>query len=161
MAVTQQIARLTDALVDKCALDSTALDSVCAGVALAADDYADLDWAPNLLEKAASRAGIDSAVVEALKRSTDGDAEVHPGYAGIYSAYATPTYLSASAVKSVSAMLDSIDSSTLLAPDVVEDVVAGMAIVRPFEYLVDYFDRLRDFYRESMHRGLAVLLWWD
>jgi hypothetical protein len=134
---------------------------MCAGTELPDKDYGDLDWAPSLLDKAAVRAGLDPLQTEALRKSTDGAAEAHPGYIGDYSMYEAPTYLSSLETSEVSALLDSIDPSVLLASDVVEDVVKGVAIIEPRDYLVDQFEKLRDFYRESANRRLAVLLWWD
>ncbi len=161
MAVTQQLARLSDQLIAEAAMDAAVLEGICGYTALPAADYADLDWAPSLLEKAAARAAIDGDQAEALRRSTEGDAEVHPGYPLYVVAYSPVNYLSSLEVSKVGALLESIDISVLLCDDVVADVMEGAGADEPLAYLTEHFDKLREFYRESARRKLATVLWWN
>ena len=161
VAVTQQLARLSDRLIVECAADSTVLDSICARTALPAADYADLDWAPHLLDKTAASAGIDADQAQALRRATEGDAEAHPGYAGWYSSYSALTSVNSHETSKISAALEAIDVAVLLRPGVVATAAAGTYFDEPVDYLAEHFENLRAFYRETARRGLGVLLWWD
>src|SRR5689334_17144915 len=80
VAVTQQLARVSTALLDECRVNVGRLDDVCSFRALDAADYLDLDWAPKLLEAAAVTAHIDPELRAALGMATVGEDEVNASY---------------------------------------------------------------------------------
>lgn len=161
MAVTQQLARLTDAQIALCASDPKIIDGVCGWEELPPDDYADLDWAPSMLNRAAARAGLASDLVEALVLSTAGKRELHPGYEGPSAIYAPISCLSGTETASVATLLNKIVVPTLLSPAAVEAAAAGTGLAHPNEYLHEMFERLRDFYDGASLRGMGIVLWWD
>lgn len=161
MAVTQQLARLSDEQIALCATDVATLERVCGWEELPEDDYADLDWAPYLLGRAAARAGLANQLAEAVALSTAGSRELHPGYDGLAAIYAPLTCLSSAETALVAARLDEIDVATYLSSPVVEDAAAGSNITNPRDYLLEMFERLRRFYSGAADRGMGMVLWWD
>jgi hypothetical protein len=161
VAVTQQLARLTDAQIALCAVDRVALERVCEFEELPEEDHADLDWAPSMLERAAERAELASHLIDALRSSTRGFRPVQPGYDGLYATYAPLTFLSSAETAAIAAGLGQIDISVMLTPAAVEHAMGGSGIENPREYLHEMFELLRDFYQDAARRRLGVILWWD
>ncbi|MDO7883659.1 hypothetical protein [Antiquaquibacter soli] len=161
MAVTQQLARLTERQIALCGSDVAMLERVCGGEELPADDYAQLDWAPAMLNRAAARSGLAHRFVEALERSTAGSRELHPGYTGLFATYEALTCLSEAETAAIAALLDTIDTRTLLSPPAVEAANEGFGVTDPQGYLLEMFERLRGFYDGAARRGMGMALWWD
>ena len=80
MAVTQNLARLSDAMISECTTSTATLNDVCSFRGLKSSEYLDLDWAPSLLKQAAAAADVDAELLGALDRATSGEGEVNPTY---------------------------------------------------------------------------------
>ena len=161
MPVVTQLARLSDDQVAACARDRDALELLCEGSFLPPADYTNMNWFPNLFDKAAVRAGIDFEHVEAIRQSTAGNRDLHPGYSGLYTTYGPLTYLDSSEAGNVARRLSEIKLSILFEQQVVDIAVAGSDLIDPRKNMVMWFKKLRRFYREAARRKLAVALWLD
>ena len=80
MAVTQNLARLSDAMISECTTSTATLDDVCSFRGLKSSEYLDLDWAPTLLKQAAVIADVHTELLEALDRAARGEGEVNAAY---------------------------------------------------------------------------------
>jgi hypothetical protein len=158
MAVTLQLARLTNAHLAKCRTDVDALEEICSFKALSSDSYADLDWAGNYLDNAAVTAGIPAGQAESLSRATGDGLEVNAEYDGTWD---PPRYWSSAEVRQISTELDHIDAAVLLDEEVISSVFAGGGVTDPLEYMSRHFKVLREFYRTAAALGLVVMLWGD
>lgn len=161
MAVTQQLARLTDEQIRVCGNDLEHLERVCGYVELPKTDHLDLDWAPNLFNRAADSVGLDADLASALRNSTEGLRDVMPGYAGDLTAYSPLTTMSSAEARNVSVALESIDAASLFTPASVEYAAAPWGLSDPGPYVRNALEQLREFYRGAAERGLGVILWWD
>ena len=174
MAVTQQLARVTEPYLAACR--RSARESADANTCWdpPSRDCLDLDWAPALLERAAALAGLDPLHLDALRAATDGGGSIDVGFLAehphaIAPFGPAPSALSPQEVVGVAARLASIDMDAILAglPD--DDVVAAGLIghgasgpaggLRP--YLLLHFEALSTFFGTAADRGLLVVAWWD
>jgi hypothetical protein len=158
MAVTLQLARLTNAHLAKCRFEVAALEEICSFKTLSSDSYADLDWAGTCLDKAAVAADIPAGQAESLSRATGDGLEVNAEYDGTWD---PPTYWCSAEVRQISTELNHIDAAVLLDQVVISSVFAGSGVTDPLEYMRRHFKVLREFYRTAAALGLAVLLWRD
>jgi hypothetical protein len=164
MAVTQNLARLSDAMISECAISTATLDQVCSFRGLEASEYLDLDWAPTPMMQAAVIADVDAELLAALDLATRGEGEINPAYSDM------PDTIWEHPVSSLrSARVAGIDKSlqTLAGLDFLSvDAAFGRvplfeALDQPAEYLREHFRALCDFYRGAAARGLGTIMWWD
>ncbi|WP_436493305.1 DUF1877 family protein [Actinokineospora sp. HUAS TT18] len=171
MAVTQQLARIPDALLTECRRNAAEVDRVCSFKAAPKSDHLDLDWAPSPLIRCCEIAGVVERLVSSLRDAMEGDFEVNPSYRDFpYGIFDQPVSgLEPSRVKEVADALGEIDSGAIFAalPESADEAkrAIGRSIgdleCHPTEYLAPYFAALHGFYGEAAQRGLAVLQWWD
>ncbi|MFF3784455.1 DUF1877 domain-containing protein [Streptomyces sp. NPDC001933] len=174
MAVTQQLARISDGYLADCRRS--------AGESPDGDprwepppwDVLDLDWAPALLGRVCELAGLDDVRLDALRQATDGDTAIDLGFLSTHPhAIApfgpAPTALSAAQVARVAELLEQMDMPAMLAALPTDDVRAGALIGYgadtiaggPGKYLIEHFNALREFCLGASRRRLLVVLWWD
>ncbi|MBY8879146.1 YfbM family protein [Actinacidiphila acidipaludis] len=173
MAVTQQLARVTEEYLAACRRSASASPDGDPQWDPPSSDCLDLDWAPALLERAGEVAGLDPAQQEALVPATDGDAELDLGFLsapphGIGPFGPAPTALTADGVARVGALLAEIDPERLLAAVPQDPRKAATLLGRaaeglgdPRAYLRTHLTLLRRFYAQASRRGLLVVQWWD
>ena len=171
MALTQQLARVSPAYLERCR--ESALDTP--GAAPGRDppdtDLLDTDWGVWGLLWYGRRTGADAGPIALIERAVDGDPGGNVGFLDhdeVYDGFGDPPQLlTARAVREVARGLDGIDLDTFLtglpAPPAEAAEVCGF---RGFdgdvrEYLVRHFHALREFYREAGRRGLCVVVWID
>ena len=133
------------------------------------EDHLDLNWSPRPLERAATRAGLPDAAVEAVRRACDGGAEINPAYRDVaFSVWEHPvTALEPAAVREVAAVLEGYDGDAILG-DLAPDASTASAQLGVGELADDprgdlrtHYTALRRFYLEAAERGLATAMWWD
>ncbi|MCU7820478.1 YfbM family protein [Kitasatospora sp. DSM 101779] len=171
MALTQLLARVSPADLDRCR--RTAADSPDGnpGWDPPAGDRIDLNWALWGLLRHLRRVEAASDVVAVLDRSIDGDnaaAVVFLDHLEVYDRIGDPpTLLAPDAVAEVARELDTIDTAALLAllprdpVQAAESCGFGRFHGALTAYLAHHVDTLRAFYRDAATRGLAVVTWVD
>jgi hypothetical protein len=124
VAVTQQLARVGEELLEQCRRDVRQLDEVCSFRAFSESDYLDLDWAPHWLETAAVIAEVAEDSLAGLKASTTGGDEINPEYREWPTVWEHPlTSLSALRVREVNQALQSLTLSDFLSDEIPERAV--------------------------------------
>lgn len=167
VAVTQQLARTTDAMLELCRADIGPLDDLCSFRALEASDYLDLDWAPDLLEGAARAANIPDDLLTALSLATCGEIEVNPHYRDTAdSVWGHPVaFLPKTRVAEVATALQTLAQVDFLTEEGVDRALATCPPTSrptdPHSYLSAHFRALREFYAEAAKRDLCTIMWWD
>lgn len=167
MAVTRNLARVSEALLGECAVSVGELDRVCTFRALRSEDYLDLDWAPRLLQEVVVAASVPAILAAALDRAMSGDGEVNPAYRD------RPDSIWEHPVSSLKPA-DVLDVDKMLRAlahlnPINEQSVAGAGRrlrdrdvpADALKYLAAHFGALCDFYRGAAARHLAVVLWQD
>ncbi|MET9467693.1 DUF1877 domain-containing protein [Streptomyces sp. NPDC006544] len=174
MAVTQQLARIPEGLLAACRQSAAASSDHDPHWDPPASDILDLDWAPALLKRVGEVAGLEEVLLDALRRSTDGDTALDLGFLNTHPHAiapfgATPTGLGVSEVARVSELLGQIYMPVLLAALPADERDAESSIGQmggPITgglraYLLEHFNALRNFYLDAAKRHLLVVLWWD
>ncbi|MFJ9609620.1 DUF1877 family protein [Kitasatospora sp. NPDC101176] len=168
MAVTQQLARVPVAYLERCRTLAAERADGDHGFDPPAADCLDLDWAPFLLKRVAELGGLDQAPLAALHLALDGDPGFDLAFLNRYP-YAiaafggTPTALAPAEVARAAGLLHGIDLPALWESVSPEDLgplsqgITGGAR----RYAATHFAALFGFYAEAARRGLAVVLWWD
>jgi hypothetical protein len=168
MAVTQQLARVSEEYINRCRASAAASPDADPEWDPPTNDWIDLDWSPQFLSNACELAGVDSCTLEALNRALDGAPDVdvsvlnHPKATGGFGP--PPTALAPDSVAHVAAKLAGLDWDSVLAaiPADRREVLAGAHFNGdPVAYLTTHFLALRSFYAEAAQQGLFVVLWWD
>lgn len=165
MAVTQQLARADEALVEACRRDVSLLDDLCSFRLLAQMDHMDLDWAPSFLEAVAKAAAVPQVLREGLRAATSGGTELNAAYRDVpYGIFEHPvTFLTPPRVAEVAVMLRSLADTDFINRS---SISAALAQVPEgpsslLEYASLHFERLVTFYEGAAERGLCTLMWWD
>ncbi|WP_327696294.1 DUF1877 domain-containing protein [Streptomyces sp. NBC_00459] len=174
MAVTQQLARISEECLAACRQSASASPDRDPQWDPSAYEVLDLDWAPALLKRVGEVAGLGEVHLDALRRATDGDTVLDLGFLNTHAHAiapfgAAPTALGISQVACVSELLGQIDMPVLLAALPADDRDAGSLIGHVGDpitgglraYLLEHFNALRDFYLDAAERHLLVVLWWD
>lgn len=167
MAVTQNLARLSDAMISECITSTGTLDDVCSFRGLKSSEYLDLDWAPTLLKQASVTADVHAGLLGALDRATRGEGEVNPAYRDVPDTiWEHPvSSLRSTRVAEVDKSLQALAMLDFLSVQNVHDAFDRLPQFerpdRPAEYLREHFRALCDFYRGAAARGLGTLMWWD
>ncbi|MEV0259878.1 DUF1877 family protein [Streptomyces sp. NPDC050617] len=168
MAVTQQLARVTEAYLARCRASAAANADADPEWYPPDDDWIDLDWAPRPLVHACELAGVRPRLLEALQRAVGGDLDVdvsmlrHPEATGSFGP--PPTALAPDSVARVAAGLAELDWEEVWAaiPEGRRGTVVGDGFTGDqLAYLAEHFTALREFYLDAARRGLSVVLWWD
>jgi hypothetical protein len=167
VAVTQNLARLDEALLARCAVSVEELDSVCSFRALPLEDYLDLDWAPRLLREVATDAQVPMALAAALDRAMTGDGEVNPAYRDSpHTVWEHPVsslkpagVLEVNEAISALAKLNPINRVTVASAG--RRLKGGEMPDDALAYVQGHFSALPDFYRDASARHLAVVMWQD
>ena len=172
MALTQQLARVSPAYLERCR--QSALDSP--GGAPGWDpprvDVLDTDVAVWGMIHYARATGAEAETIAALDRAIDGDPGGDVGFLDhdeVYDGITDPPQLLApDAVRAVSRAPDAIDVDAFLAglPSATDDAAQSCGFERGFagdvrEYLVRHFSALRAFYGGAARRGWCVVAWID
>ncbi len=165
MAVTQLLASISVERLARCRRDVGELDRLLSLKFVPPEEYVDLNWAPNGLEKALRLSGLNETAALLERLFGDGDSEIvnrdHPRGPDDYRVYTDITFVEADFVKICSSRLQMLgedrldaifeDAETRFEPD--SDVGAG--------FFRDMFDSLRGFMRRSDLANHAVVAWWD
>ncbi|MGI8336389.1 DUF1877 family protein [Actinomadura scrupuli] len=171
MAITQQIARVSEKQFAACRQSADELNRLCSFELRPQSDYADLDWAGSAMIRVCELADLDARIVAALRRALDGDAELNAAYRDHPdTVWEHPvTALDPTAVAQVSGVLGKLEPQAVLAALPSDPHEATAAIGENWEnfegdlrgYLARHFTALLSFYEETAQRNLAVVLWWD
>ena len=149
MAVTQQLARLPPALLERCRGDVTALGDLVSFLLVPEQSYLDLHWAPAPLEKIVGNAG-DEAGAAALRLACEGARPVNRGFPD-FEVYEPPRELDAGEVRATSAALARIEFQP----------IARAAGGYTAEDLSQFLRALCAFYAAAAAANEAVIVWWD
>ncbi|MFF7214223.1 DUF1877 domain-containing protein [Streptomyces sp. NPDC008238] len=162
MAVTQQLARVTEEFLARCRDAARESSDADPGWDPLREDVLDLDWAPATLLKVCRAAGVAAPALAALDRALNGDPAVdvafldHPDAVGVFGP--PPAATAPAGVALVAGGLAAIDRAAVRA----HGADHGMPGVRdPWGYLTEHFTALRAFCEEASRRGLYVVVWWD
>jgi hypothetical protein len=164
MAVTQNLARLSDAMISECAISTATLDQVCSFRGLEASEYLDLDWAPTQLMQAAVIADVDAELLAALDLATRGEGEINPAYRDMPDTiweHPVSCLRSAQALRSISPCRRLARLDFLSADDAFNRLPQLETMDRLAEYLREHFRAICDFYRRAAARKLGTIMWWD
>ncbi|WP_406364514.1 DUF1877 family protein [Streptomyces sp. NBC_00645] len=167
MALTQQLARVSQQYLDRC----------CGVAASASDgdpdwdppdeDTLDLDWAIWQLLAFYRRMQPDAWQIAVVERSIRGDRSDtiafldHPG---MYDGFdGPPALLAPAAVTEVAHALAGMDIGHLLERLPAYRDLGGFSAFSgdPLAYLAEHFDLLQSFYGIAGRRGMAVVVWVD
>ncbi|MFI8179337.1 DUF1877 domain-containing protein [Actinacidiphila glaucinigra] len=162
MAVTQQLARVTEEFLARCRTAARESPDGDPGWDPPREDVLDLDWAPASLKRVCRAAGAAAPALAAPERALDGDPEVtvafldHPEAVGVFGP--PPGAVAPAGVTLVAEGLAAIDWDAVRA----HGADHGLPGVRdPWGYLTGHFTALRAFYEQASRRGLYVVGWWD
>lgn len=167
MAVTQNLARLSDSLIAECATSTAVLDDVCSFRALASEDYLDLDWAPTLLREVAATADVDPELQLALAQAMNGHGEINPLYRDMPdTVWEHPvSSLGAVEVEQITLSLDVLVQSDFITDEAIDNTLDRLERLErpdePREYLRRHLEALCEFYRGASARHLGTAMWWD
>ena len=163
MAVTQQLAYLSEADLIKCLHNNDAIESLLNFSLLSEDNYLDLNWEVTFLKMLISN--FDDKHLEVYKNSIDG---IHdfPESLGVQDVEEQPTYNKTSDVKIISMRLGEIDIDEILnkLPSSIDGINALLNShydEMPHKYLSDTFKELINFYKAAAEKSYAVVCWWD
>ncbi|GAB7102790.1 hypothetical protein JCM4814A_11040 [Streptomyces phaeofaciens JCM 4814] len=171
MALTQQLARVSPACLERCRESALDTPGAAPGWDPPDTDLLDTDWGVWGLLWYARRTGVAEGLTAPIARAVDGDPGGDVGFLDhdeVYDGFGDPPrLLTAQSVREVTRALDGIDLDTLLTDLPASPAEAARACgFRGFdgdvrEYLVRHFHALREFYREAARRGLCVVVWID
>jgi hypothetical protein len=149
MAVTQQLARLSPDLLQRCRADVTVLGDLVSFLLVPEQNYLDLHWAPAPLEKIVGNAG-DAEGAAALRLACQGARPVNDGFPD-FEVYEPPRELDIGEVRATSAALARIAF----------DGIARDASGYTAAQLGEYLRALCAFYAAAAAANEAVIVWWD
>jgi hypothetical protein len=149
MAVTQQLARLSPELLQRCRDDAAALGDLVSFLLVPEQSYLDLHWAPAPLEKIVANAG-DSEGAAALRRACQGARAVNPHFPE-FEVHEPPRELDAREVRAASEALGRIEFKPMARP------ASGYTV----EELSQHLRALCAFYAAAAAADEAVIVWWD
>jgi hypothetical protein len=168
MAVTQQLVRLSESEIRRCATDVLELKELVSFELTAAADTLDLDWASAGLGRLASAYAVE--VANAMRILLDGAALVSSEYPegppGQW-VYSQIKWSSATQVATAAGTLARVDPDHFVRPLhrsrdlVVEFLGASELPDDPPQYYADRLRSLREFACGASARGLAMAMWWD
>jgi len=167
VAVTRNLARVSDALLSECRVSVSELDRVCSFQTLDSNDYLDLDWAPRLLREIAITVNVPARLVVALDRAMGGEGEVNPAYRDWpESVWEHPvSSLKSTDVREIDMSLRALAQLGPVNERSVDDVVERLphheVPERTHIYLRRHFSALCDFYRGAAARQLGIIIWQD
>lgn len=169
MAVTQQLARLTEAELHECRSRVEAIDQLCSFRLRPSCDYLDLDWSPRLFLAAAHLSEAPEAVTEALRLACEGVDEINPSYReAADTVWEHPVAcLRADQVRGVASALARLSPERLITSLAIEprEAVRQLGLTEglsePCAYVYEHFVLLREFYDGAATGGLATAMWWD
>jgi hypothetical protein len=169
MAVTQQIARLSEADLERCSKDVAALDELISFKLCPAKDHLDLNWAPAVLRQYFGASKQRPEAELALYLSCNGARLANPDHRDgpeprdVYSDIAC---LNSNEVAQVAANFRLVVWSSLigwLPRDKAEacKAIKMELVVHPDEVFPAYLRSLAAFYQEAAERTLCTVMWWD
>lgn len=171
MALTQQLARVSRAYLDRCRRNAANSPDGDPRWDPPAGDLLDLDRALWGLLRHLRAVEAAPEPVALLDRSISGDdaaAVAFLDHLEVYDRFGDPpTLLTPDAVAEVAGRLDAVDTAAMLArlpsdPDeAAESCGFGGFHGDLAAHLAHHLDALRSFYREAAARGLAVVTWVD
>ncbi|MFI9227914.1 DUF1877 family protein [Streptomyces rimosus] len=171
MALTQQLARVSEAYLAQCRRNAAASADGDPEWNPPDEDVLDLDWAVWGLLRYCREADVACEWTAAVQRSIEGenaDSVRFLDHPEVYDGFGTPPALLAPpVVAEVARRLDAIDMDSLLRGLPAD--AASAAAVCGFgafhgdlrKYLEDHVAALTDFYRGAARRGMAVVEWVD
>lgn len=163
MAVTLQLARLTETELIKCLHSRSALESLLSFAMAPQDRYLDLNWEVNHLKKLLvvfSQPEYND-YVKAIEGSHD-----FPESLGEFDVEEQPTFNRAGDVEKILTGLKAIEIGSLLerlpsSIDEMNQILGSQYDQDPHNYLFETFDSLLRFYSEAARAGQGVVCWWD
>lgn len=176
MALTQQLARVAPAYLERCRAAALASPDAAPGWDPPREDLLDTDWAMWGLIRYCRSTGAAGDLIALLDRAISGDPGGDIGFldhAGMYDGFdGPPRLLTPTGVTDIAHCLDAVDLDGLLRdlPAAREDAVAACGFDGGFNggfdgdvrsYLVTHFSAMREFYAETARRGQCVVAWID
>lgn len=169
MAVTQQIVRLPERIMNEASADPVMLDRLVSFELAGPEDTLDLDWAPRGLQRLAEQS-LSEVQCAALSALLDGPTVLNRDYPegpDHYRVWSDITFLSAPEVKRAANILASVTSADLLLAlpsgrKEQADVLGSTELpTNPAGYYGDHLTALLDFAQEAARRGFGLVQWWD
>jgi len=169
MAVTQNLARLPLAQLEKCGSSKEYLEKLINFSLLPSEDYLDLDWAPNGLEIYCEGSKQLPQVKLGLFMALHGASLVNPTYRNhidLYSVYSDITMISPNQVQEVNTYFDRFDREAFVKWGISseaqerKDLTQGLDC-EPNEYYLRYMDKLFEFYQIAGQKKYGAIMWWD
>ncbi|HYC96862.1 hypothetical protein [Brevundimonas sp.] len=168
MAVTQQIARVAQGILEEMSANPEVLDRLLRFKLTGPEDILDLDWAPKAL-LALAQDSLSEAQVRALRDLLEGSKRLNKECAtGLQDdlVWSDVTCLYPSEVQHASSILAGLTSSDILRsfPPTREaqmELRGAMLPDDPVEYYAAHFTALLHFAERAADRGLGLALWWD
>ncbi len=169
MAVTQQIARLSESDLETCGRDVFALDSLISYKLCKPEDHLDLNWAPSVLRHyfAASKQRPEAEL--ALYLSCNGARLVNPDHRDgpePFDVYSDIASLKCDEVAQVVAGFQFIDWDRLTGwlprdrAEACKEIKMDLD-VHPDEEFPAYLRDLVEFYKGAARKGFCTAMWWD
>ncbi|MGK5450467.1 DUF1877 domain-containing protein [Streptomyces radiopugnans] len=171
MALTQQLARVSEAYLARCRRAAEAGPGGDPGWDPPEGDRVDFGWGIWHLVRFCQETGVEEEHIAVLRRSIDGDlgGDIafldHPG---VYDGFTSPPALLApAAVAEIARDLTRMNLGVLLDRLPANHTEAARACGledftgHPRAYLAEHFRMLRSFYATASRRGLAVVAWID
>lgn len=169
MAVTQQIARLSESDLETCGRDVAALESLISYKLCRPDDHLDLNWAPAVLRQYFGASHQRPEAELALHMSCNGARLVHPECRREVNGYQLDSdiaCMSCSEVAQVAAGFQVIDWDRLvgwLPRDRKEacEAIKMELTEHPDNVVPSYLRDLVEFYNGAARKSFCTAMWWD
>ncbi|HEX2907175.1 MAG TPA: hypothetical protein VHO69_09970 [Phototrophicaceae bacterium] len=168
MAITQQLAMVTQSELDLCKTSETALNTLI-WFKFTANRYLDLNWAPVGLQICFEQSGQTLSAQKAFDWSLNGTKVVNPECPEgppSDTVYSQITFLEIDQVQLVAKNLQEVVADTLFAW-IPKDLAEANAVLRtdltvhPKIYYPQMFHQLRQFYQTAAQNNMATVMWWD
>ena len=163
MAVTQQLACLSEADLIKCLHNQSSLESLLNFTLLSGYQYLDLNWEITYLKALIREYHYGSLI--SYSEAVDG---IHnlPDSLGEQDVEEQPAYNRFNDVEKIISGLNEIDIDNLLSKlppslDQINKLLGSHYDDLPYKHLSDTFRQLTGFYRTAEKKKYCVVCWWD
>jgi hypothetical protein len=163
MAVTQQLARLSEENLIKCLHNKKTIMELLDFTLLSECDYLDLNWEVTYLKSLINRYCYGSATI--YNESIDGIHEF-PESLGVQDVEEQPTYNNSDDVQNIADKLTEINIRSVLVNlpktlDEINRILGSHYDDVPHEYLAETFLELTSFYKGAKEKKYCMVCWWD
>ena len=160
MAVTQQLVRAPEWLLDRACESEGVLDRVCSFDPHQPTEGLDVDWAPGSLIAGAVAFPMSEDDRVNLRRAFNGDFVINPSY---YDVDLTPTGIRPSGVREVAETLSRLVQAGYPSEEATSAAFARHSEIPddPQSYLRKHLEAVAEFYEGAARESLAMFAWWD